>query len=91
MKPKKADRPDKAASREAKMVWALDDFDHIERPAMVTSWISIVEYMDHLGETHLVSLCSELSQWRLAGMLEIGREMLFAEYEYDEESSDYDD
>ena len=88
---KKADQPDPAASQEAKILWALDGLIDVEGPVMVTSWVAIVEYMDQNGESCLAPLCSNIPQWRLAGMLETGRDMLFSEYLYDEEFGEFDE
>lgn len=88
---KKADQPDIAASQEAKILWALDGLIDAEGPVMVTSWIAIVEYIDHNGESCLAPLSSEMPPWRLAGILETGREMLFNEYVFEEEFDEYDE
>ena len=88
---KKNDQPDSAASQEAKILWALDGLIDVEGPVMVTSWIAIVEYIDHNGESCLTPLSSDMPPWRLAGMLETGREMLFAEYVLTDEFDEYDE
>lgn len=89
--PKKQDRPDQAASQEAKILWALDGLIDVEGPVMVTSWVAIVEYIDKNGESCLAPLASDMSQWHLAGMLETGREMLFEEYLFADEFDEYDE
>jgi hypothetical protein len=89
--PKKADQPDSASSQEAKILWALDGLIDAEGPVMVTSWIAIIEYIDHNGESCLAPLSSEMPPWRMAGILETGREMLFADYVYTEEFDEYDE
>lgn len=88
---KKDDQPDIAASQEAKILWALDGLIEVEGPVMVTSWIAIVEYIDQNGESCLTPLSSDMPPWRLAGMLETGREMLFEEYALAEEFDEYDE
>lgn len=72
-------------------MWALDGLIDIEGPVMVTSWITIVEYIDHNGESCLSPLCSDMPPWRLAGMLETGREMLFEDYVVTEDYDDFDE
>lgn len=80
------DKPDKAASQEAKLLWALDGLIESDGPVMITSWVAIVEYMDQHGQSELVPLCSDMPPWRMTGMIDSGREMLVEEYEfYDED------
>lgn len=79
------DRPDHAASQEAKLLWALDDLIDAEGPVMVTSWLAVVEYIDRHGDSQLTSLRSDMPQWRMTGILDAARDMLIEEYEYFEE------
>lgn len=88
---KKDDQPNSAASQEAKILWALDGLIDIEGPVMVTSWVAIIEYIDQSGESCLAALSSHMPEWRLAGLLETGREMLFAEYVLAEDFDEYDE
>lgn len=89
--PEKDDKPDAAASQEAKILWALDGLIDVEGPVMVTSWVAIIEYIDRNGDSCLAPLSSDMSQWRLAGMLETGREMLFEEYALADDFDEFDE
>lgn len=87
-KKKNVDQPDEAASQETKILWALNGLVDTEGPVMVTAWVAIIEYMDNTGETQLAPLASSMSQWHMTGMIDAGRDMLIAEYDYAEEWED---
>ena len=89
--PDSPDRPDTAASQEAKLLWALDGLIDAEGPVMITSWIAVIEYIDANGDTQLAPLCSDMPPWRMTGMLDSSREMLIEEYEFADEFDDYDE
>lgn len=85
---KKVEQPAAEEPREAKLLWALDGLINAEGPVMVTSWIAIVEYIDHEGVTQLAAASNKMPSWRMTGMIDTGREMLFEDYDiYD----DYDE
>jgi len=88
---KEQDRPDAAASQEAKLLWAFDGLLEAEGPVMITSWVTIIEYIDKDGETHLAPLCSDMPLWRMTGIVDSGRESLIEDYEFFDEYDDYDD
>ena len=88
---KEQDRPDAAASQEAKLLWAFDGLLDAEGPVMITSWVTIIEYIDKDGETHLAPLCSDMPLWRMTGIVDSGRESLIEDYEFFEEYDDYDE
>lgn len=87
----KDDRPDAAASQEAKLLWALDGLIDVEGPVMVTSWVAMIEYIDKDGDTQLAPLCSDMPQWRMTGIIDAGREALLDDFFFADEFDDYDE
>jgi hypothetical protein len=85
------DQPDPAASQEAKLLWAFDGLIDAEGPLMITSWITIIEYIDSNGETQLQPLASDMPQWRMTGIIDAGRDMLIDEYEFFDEYDEHDE
>lgn len=84
------DRPDSAASQEAKLLWAFDGLIEADGPIMVTAWVAMIEYIDKDGEPQLAPLCSDVPQWRMTGMIDAGRDLLVEEFDL-AEYDDWDD
>lgn len=82
---KKPEKPAADEPRESKLLWALDGLIDAEGPVMVTSWIAIVEYIDHEGMAQLAAASNKMPSWRMTGMIDTGRDMLFEDYDvYDD-------
>jgi hypothetical protein len=88
---KAQDRPDAAASQEAKLLWAFDGLIDVEGPVMITAWVTIIEYIDKDGDTHLAPLSSDMPPWRMTGIVDSGRESLIEDYEFFDEYDDWDE
>lgn len=52
---------------------------------MVTGWMTVFEYVDESGEVQLVAFSSEMPEWRLAGIVDTGYQMLIEDEEYEDD------
>ena len=57
---------------------------------MVTSWVTMIEYIDEDGDTQLAPLCSDMPPWRMTGIIDTCREILIEDFDL-AEYDDWDD
>lgn len=85
------DEAETPETQEARIIDAFSSLIEHEGPLMVTSWVTMVEYIDAEGCARLGAYSSEMPPWRMNGIIEAGREMLADEFLYDEEYEDYEE
>lgn len=88
---KNPDRPDPSAAREEKILWALDGLVDAPGPVLITGWVAVIEYMDKEGVAQLAALSSHMPPWRMTGMIDTGRELLFEDLVPAEDYGDFED